>query len=144
MVCATRKVEVTFTKTRVCRGRTIFPVGNVVRKPENFSQEQVDALRAALRAWNKRQSKPLTQAEIAKRLTDLMPRDQAIGQQTAGRYLSAETSVGMSWAPARAIALLCDYDGLDAFFEAHGLASGKRSAPNTGDARHGHPHRAPA
>jgi hypothetical protein len=86
-------------------------------KQPNFSAEQVQALRRALREYHARQE---AKAEACGERWSQGRTAEAIGvsQQVAGRLLGKETA-GLSNPTAIAIVSLEGFDGVDEFFRAH-------------------------
>lgn len=87
--------------------------GQVSGKPANFTPEQIQALRRALRDYHERQQ-GLDSPWSQKRTADAI----GVSQQVAGRLLGKEMA-GLSLPTALAIVRLEGFETLDAFFAAH-------------------------
>jgi len=87
-------------------------------KPQNFTPEQNDALRKALLDW--KDQNELTQQQVGEKLH--------VEQQGVARLLSAKGDGGFSYQTATRAARILGYIGVDAFFEAVGVALDRRAA----------------
>ena len=81
-------------------------------KPRVFSDEQLDVLRAG--AQRLVAERRLTQADLGALL--------GVTQTSAGRFLTSRSS-GLSYLTATTLVRSLGYHGVDAFFEAHGVAT---------------------
>lgn len=104
----------TVTLTRVLVARH---TRHVSGKPQNFSDEQIQALRIAFREWHKRKD---AEAKIVGRSWSQAQTGKAIGvsQQVAGKLLSHAVA-GLSFPTAKAIAALEGFTSVEDFFAAH-------------------------
>lgn len=102
------------TPTRVeVRGTSSFvPRG----KPQNFTDEQNEALRAVIREYAQRED--LVQTVVGARL--------GVGQQTVSKFLAGKT--GISYPTATKIAMVARGIGVDQLFAQMGVASGESEA----------------
>jgi hypothetical protein len=78
-----------------------------------FTRAQIDALRAALRAWVEVQPSRPSQAAVGDAI--------GVSQQVASNLLGT-AKAGLKYDTATKIAILAGYPGVDAFFEAQGIA----------------------
>lgn len=88
-------------------------------KSENFSTEQIEALRSACRRYVNENE--LTQQDLADRLKEREGIE--IGQQAVGNFLGGG---GLNYNNASGVARLLGFAGIDDFFENRDVASGKR------------------
>ena len=121
------------SETCVSGDASLFRMGNRgARKPENFTREQIEAIRSALRDWQKRHPELNSQKKMADFF--MAKSDITIGQQVMGLYLDTEKRAGMTNRVATAIVRKMGFESTHHFFEAHGLEHGHQEAMSTGDA----------
>lgn len=105
--------ERSFTHTPVYRTATYTCVAGERGKQQAFTDEQLEALRSAMREWKSRpENEGLSQKEVGARLK--------VSQQTYSKFEAGVSGAG--YATATHIARLAGFDGVDSFFADRGVS----------------------